>query len=596
MMERARVLLVASATAPIRVLARRLQDPDIDLIICSTAKEALERIGPPLPNVVVVDGSLPGREIFRLYGRMRASAPGATIPIIFTNHVSTGSEPPATTNPDFYLAPTASIDDVEQLIFTFFPDSLVEEEPLPEPEPPPPPRGQQRPTRRPPAKPREPPQILAELTARLRSGAATLPLIYLAVYLAGEVLAATVAPWLGMVVHAGLLLTFLLHGANLPPGPERAFYWTLCLAPLMRFYGLAQPYAGAPAITWWAVTAIPTAVAAGVAMRAVGLASDDVGLKPSMRETPVAILMVPIGLTIGVLQFLVLEPHPVARDIPFGGVGLAALILILNPGIVEEVVFRGVLQRGAGAGLGPVLGILYVSLLYSAFGPAGLPNGPTLLSVTITFMTGLMFAIVTARTGSILSATVAHIGLALSFYLIAPALMLNATSTPAPPPLVLPTASPQATVRPVVTVGSAPTTAPAPAGPGPAQTAPTAPAGQGSPAAAPTPITLAPPLVSPPSAATPAGAPVATSPQPSTEGSNAATGQIVVVRGTGASGARLRGQPGNNGQVLAVIPEYTPLVVVGPDRNVDGIVWRNVRAPNGSEGWIAASFVTTGQP
>jgi SH3-like domain-containing protein len=70
----------------------------------------------------------------------------------------------------------------------------------------------------------------------------------------------------------------------------------------------------------------------------------------------------------------------------------------------------------------------------------------------------------------------------------------------------------------------------------------------------------------------------------------------VVVRGTGASGARLRAQPGNTGQILGVIPEYTPLVVVGQDRNVDSIVWRNVRAPNGTEGWIAASFVTSGQP
>jgi hypothetical protein len=68
-----------------------------------------------------------------------------------------------------------------------------------------------------------------------------------------------------------------------------------------------------------------------------------------------------------------------------------------------------------------------------------------------------------------------------------------------------------------------------------------------------------------------------------------------VVRGTGGSGARLRSQPGNNGPILTVVPEYTPLVVTGPDRQADGIVWRNVRAPNGLEGWIAASFVTTGQ-
>jgi hypothetical protein len=72
-------------------------------------------------------------------------------------------------------------------------------------------------------------------------------------------------------------------------------------------------------------------------------------------------------------------------------------------------------------------------------------------------------------------------------------------------------------------------------------------------------------------------------------------GQIVVVRGTGGSGARLRGQPGNAGPIITVIPEYTPLVVIGPDRTVDGLVWRNVRAPNGGDGWVAANFVTTGQ-
>ena len=105
----------------------------------------------------------------------------------------------------------------------------------------------------------------------------------------------------------------------------------------------------------------------------------------------------------------------------------------------------------------------------------------------------------------------------------------------------------------------------------------------------PTHISLAPPLAppqggqpgAPPGPSAPSGAPVA--------------GQAAVVRGTGGSGARLRAQPGNSGQIITVVPENTPLLVVGADRTVDGLVWRNVRAPNGSEGWIAANFVTTGQ-
>jgi hypothetical protein len=56
---------------------------------------------------------------------------------------------------------------------------------------------------------------------------------------------------------------------------------------------------------------------------------------------------------------------------------------------------------------------------------------------------------------------------------------------------------------------------------------------------------------------------------------------------------RLRSQPGNAAPVMTVLPENTPLVVIGPDRTVDGIVWRQVRAPGGAEGWIAASFVAS---
>ena len=155
--------------------------------------------------------------------------------------------------------------------------------------------------------------------------------------------------------------------------------------------------------------------------------------------------------------------------------------------------------------------------------------------------------------------------------------------------------------KPAVIVVSPPSGSPAPASPAvsPGQPAPAgqpAPPGQVSqpapglqPATGPTHITLAPPL-QPPQAAPPGSGP-----QPGAPAAPPAQGQAVVVRGTGGSGARLRAQPGNGGQILTVVPENSPLLVIGADRTVDGLVWRNVRAPNGNEGWIAANFVTTGQ-
>jgi phosphatidylserine/phosphatidylglycerophosphate/cardiolipin synthase-like enzyme len=117
----------------------------------------------------------------------------------------------------------------------------------------------------------------------------------------------------------------------------------------------------------------------------------------------------------------------------------------------------------------------------------------------------------------------------------------------------------------------------------------------------PAPIALAPPPASAPTLIVPTPTPqndLRSSPESTPTGlatTAVVPGMVVVVRGTGGSGARMRAQAGSSGSIIAVAPEYTPLVVIGPDRQVDGMIWRNVRAPNGAEGWIAASFVTTGQ-
>ena len=63
-----------------------------------------------------------------------------------------------------------------------------------------------------------------------------------------------------------------------------------------------------------------------------------------------------------------------------------------------------------------------------------------------------------------------------------------------------------------------------------------------------------------------------------------------VVANTGGDGLNLRRTPGPDGEVVTRLPDGTRLESVGPDRTVNGVVWRNVRAPDGSEGWVAAEF------
>jgi hypothetical protein len=254
------------------------------------------------------------------------------------------------------------------------------------------------------------------------------------------------------------------------------------------------------------------------------------------------------------------------------------------------------------------LGIAYVSLLYAPVVPAGLTGGGP-LAIVATFLVGLVLSLVTARTGSLLSAAVAHASLAVGLFVVGPYWMspgLGATGGPTSAPSVFETRPPA--TKPITVISGSPNLVPAPAGGGtlpgqagqpsaqahPGQTPPPtlspALAGRTPPGAPATSVSLASPLPAPPTQPGPTSAPEGSPSQVAS-----ANQQIVVVRGTGGSGARLRSQPGNAGPTITVVPEYTPLVVIGVDRQADGLVWRNVRTPNGTEGWVAASFVTAGQ-
>lgn len=88
------------------------------------------------------------------------------------------------------------------------------------------------------------------------------------------------------------------------------------------------------------------------------------------------------------------------------------------------------------------------------------------------------------------------------------------------------------------------------------------------------------------------------SPSPGVAGAPGAIGQPspsaggrVRVVNTAGQGASLRERPSGTATRVKVLIEGTVLDVVGPDQQVEGRGWRNVRDSTGATGWVAADFV-----
>jgi hypothetical protein len=67
--------------------------------------------------------------------------------------------------------------------------------------------------------------------------------------------------------------------------------------------------------------------------------------------------------------------------------------------------------------------------------------------------------------------------------------------------------------------------------------------------------------------------------------------EYFAVTGTGAQGLRLRAEPNLGAAELATLPDGTTVEKIGDDSIGTNFVWRQVRTPDGTEGWVAVDWL-----
>jgi membrane protease YdiL (CAAX protease family) len=149
-------------------------------------------------------------------------------------------------------------------------------------------------------------------------------------------------------------------------------------------------------------------------MWATGLKPADIGL--NLKHWPYqAIGGVISGIVIGTLEYLILRSSPLINTLTLKEFWLPALILLITTGLVEELIFRGVLQKFAVALMGR-WGIILISLIFAIL-HMGFYSWGDMLFV---FLVALFFAFITKKTGSLLGVILSHGTANVVLFLVAP--------------------------------------------------------------------------------------------------------------------------------------------------------------------------------
>lgn len=249
--------------------------------------------------------------------------------------------------------------------------------------------------------------------SRLSTHAGTAVWTYLGLVTVAEVLVVLVSPVAGIVFHAALLAALLVHAAISDSADMNRLLLPLALAPLTRILSLSMPLSILPQIYWYPVIYAPLAIGAVLVMRQLNLSLDDVGL--NVRKPLLQALVVPLGVLLGVTEYLILRPSGLEAQLTGFTVASSATIFILTTGLVEEWVFRGVLQKVMKDRFGWV-GVVYAGLLFAVLHLGFL----SVVDLVFVFAVAVLFSWIVNKTGSLLGVTLAHGMTNFSLYVVLP--------------------------------------------------------------------------------------------------------------------------------------------------------------------------------
>ena len=217
-----------------------------------------------------------------------------------------------------------------------------------------------------------------------------------------ELLTLLPEPRPGMLLHGVTIMVLFYHLLKSEDNAMRRLIMVLFLIPLIRVISFGLPLSAWPQISWYLAASIPLFAGMMLVIQQESWSRKELGF--SLHNLPLQLLVVLSGLALGWMEYRILAPEPLISELTWEAIWLPALILLVCTGYFEELLFRGLLQSAAISVIGYWPGILFQAALFAVLhiGYA------SVVDVIFVFIVGFVFALVVARTHSLLGVTLAH--------------------------------------------------------------------------------------------------------------------------------------------------------------------------------------------
>lgn len=164
-------------------------------------------------------------------------------------------------------------------------------------------------------------------------------------------------------VHIGTLVALCLSNIFVKDSEVNKIHQALMLLPLLRLISLSMPKFFTSALYSFIFIYGPLAIPVAIIIIHQRNSLEQIGISMKNIGTYI-ILSVPLGFLLGLGEYLTIQAGYIIPDLTFGNLFKLTLIMVLLVGLVEEVIFRSILQTRLEQALSMQEALLITSLLF----------------------------------------------------------------------------------------------------------------------------------------------------------------------------------------------------------------------------------------
>jgi membrane protease YdiL (CAAX protease family) len=229
------------------------------------------------------------------------------------------------------------------------------------------------------------------------------PWLYLAFLGVSEIISDLKQPVVGLWMHAVLGAIMIVRGTQVTDRKRGRLYLACSIMAMVRIVSFAIAPAFISGVWFYVFAELPFLAAAITASRVFQLSLTDLGITRP-RFLPLSLLVIASGVGAGWIEAQIIHPAALAPGLRLGQVWLPVLLLVVSTGLVEEVVFRGLIQYTCTQFFGPLIGVVYTALGWALLHIGWL----SWADVGYVFCVGLVWGSIRYWNRSILDLAVAH--------------------------------------------------------------------------------------------------------------------------------------------------------------------------------------------